>query len=149
MILLEKKIKFAKSKFGRIEFRYTEGFSDRGNGDEWILNKVDALLDGKEIGYLKINYIPKSIFSTKFRDILSFIVVQHGAYDLKKAMESGDTKEIIKKMSQLSSTYPTVDDILIKKGDVEDLKWWKKKYEELLEELNKKYGREFKGFVDY
>lgn len=150
----ESKIKYAKSKFGRIEFRFDVGMSNRGDGECWVENKVTAILDGKDIGYLKINYIPREKFNTNFKDILKFLVVQHGAMDLEDAIKSGNTYKIIVKMADLTGERHNLDTIM-KTGVDTDLKpiynleWWKKKYNELLDKLNKKYGKEFKKFEEY
>ena len=144
MILLEKRIKFAKSKFGRIEFKYDEGMSSRGDGTDWVENTVAALLDGKNIGHLSINYIPQSKFNAHYKDILKFIVVQHGADELGDAIKSGDTKQLIVKMANLTGTSHDLD---VKSNH--DLEWWKNKYFTILKKLESRYNKEFKRFKEY
>jgi len=62
MNLNEKKIKYAKSKLGRIEFKYSENMSTRGDGNTWAQSLVEAHLNGKKIGYLKMDYIADKKF---------------------------------------------------------------------------------------
>lgn len=153
MMLSEKKIKFAKSKYGRVEFRFEEGMSNRGDGKDWVEDKVTALLNGEEIGYLKINYIPKAKFNSNYKDILNFLVVQEGAYELGKAMKSGDTKQIIVKMADLIGERHNLD-VLAKTNTGTDLQpldvnWWMNKYSSLMKKLDARYGKEFKKFREY
>jgi hypothetical protein len=56
------KLKYAKSKLGRIEFHYSEGMSNRGDGKLWNKNMIEAYLNGERVGYLKMNYIKNDTF---------------------------------------------------------------------------------------
>jgi hypothetical protein len=145
-----KRIKHAKSKYGRLEFRYSEGMSDRGKKDQWILNRIDAILNGKSVGHLKINYITRAMFSTAFPDIIHFLAYARGESALILALKKSDSKEVVKAMSKLAGEHLSQSDFdKFKRMDDADLNWWIEKYNVLLKKLNKLYGKEQKKFYDY
>ena len=49
-----------KTKDGKkIRFKAQANFEDRGLNRGWILHKIDAYVDDRLAGYIKISYIPK------------------------------------------------------------------------------------------
>ncbi len=76
-----------------ITFKYidsSEGDKNRG----WQIDEVKAYLDGKEVGYLKLSYIPRERFEKYYPGILNFLTQVNGSGDLPHGYETTPWKEI-------------------------------------------------------
>jgi len=61
-----------------IEFElHQDSEADRKINNEWIIHKLVAKVNGEEAGYLKISYIPKERFDTKYPSLVNYLLKQY------------------------------------------------------------------------
>ncbi|MFA5489181.1 MAG: GNAT family N-acetyltransferase [Candidimonas sp.] len=85
-----------KTKNINIDFITTEDiYGDKNRG--WIVHKIQAIVDGKEIGYLKISYIPKERFDNHYKSIPDYLDKIEGRpiYPINGKIEIIDNKIIL------------------------------------------------------
>lgn len=153
MILRENKIKYAKSKYGRVQFVYTENNENyRTVNAGWKVDVVEAFLNNVKVGYLKISYVPKKEFEKHYSSILHYLNLK-GWVGLDRALKDIKTKgekEVVIILSSYMNEYPQVADLESRGAlDNVDPSWWHKKYEELYKKISERYGREYELFKEH
>ena len=59
-----------------IQFHYEENIGEENRG--WVVDKLSAFIDGEEVGYLKIEYIPAAKWEKWYKSPLDYMVHIHG-----------------------------------------------------------------------
>lgn len=65
-----------KTKLGNeIDFRIHERSPRHRDqlGRGWVVHRIEAIIDGEEVGYINISYIPEERFNQQFHSILQYI----------------------------------------------------------------------------
>jgi len=143
-------IKYVKSKFGRIRFEYKDD-ADKSINRGWVVDRVDAYLNDKPIGYLKISYVPDSEVKNTFPDVIHYIGADHkGHTQLRNALKSGDKKEITRALSKLEDPWDDWIENLESRGKLKymDEKWWNDQYNRLNNAVTKHFKKEYEGFLE-
>lgn len=142
----------AKSKWGEITFDYKEDTeSSRSVNPGWVVDKIFAKLDGKEIGFLKISYIPKKNMIKFYPDVLHYLNLR-GYSGIKDALEKGDKKEIARILSGYLTGQKVRNAEYLGKdesGNPLTDEWWEKQYQEHVEIAKKDFKREYQTFVEH
>jgi len=144
-------IKYAKSKFGRIRFEYKDN-SDTSINRGWVVDKVEAYLNDKPVGYLKIAYIPDEEVKRTFPDVIHYLGSDHkGNSQLRNAIKSGDKKEITRALSRIDDNWSDWIENLESRGTLKDMdeKWWNDQYKRLSKSVNRRYKKEFDRFMEH
>jgi len=143
-------IKYAKSKFGRIRFDYKDD-ADKSINRGWVVDRVDAYLDDKPVGYLKISYIPDSEVRDYLPDVIHYLGADHKGYsEIKNALKNKDKKSLTRALSRLQDPWSDWIENLESRGSLKhaDEKWWEDQYKRLSKEVNRKYKKEYEGFLE-
>jgi hypothetical protein len=75
---------------------------DRGPSDKgFVVHTVEAYIEGKQVGYLKISYIPKERFLKKFPTIWHWLARVGGRWGLLEPAEKRDLNELWSKAKWL------------------------------------------------
>lgn len=119
-----------KARPNNLTFKITED----SEGDEnrgWRVDKLEALIDGDVVGYLKMSWIPKERFEREYPDLLQYLAKINGKnkflpryspYDMNtqigriKAMfDDADWKEMDSKNPRLDTMTPAEAKVLEKR----------------------------------
>ncbi|MFA6233494.1 MAG: DUF5661 family protein [Bacteroidota bacterium] len=67
------------------------------NNRGWVVHLIEAFVDGKEVGYLKISYIPKAYFGSMYKSIWHYSAwIQGWGGDIIKFWEAGDIDNLLR-----------------------------------------------------
>lgn len=144
-MITEEKIKHANTKFGKIEFKYFPNYETTGLNKDWVGDKVVASLNGQEIGYLKIRYIPMDRMEKSYSTIFPYIAEYSSWYGIGEAFEKNDLSGLVAALGKY------VHDVELNKMRVVDIKnqdslWLKNKLAQLIKNIPKGMVKEYKKF---
>lgn len=118
-----------------IDIKYivdSEGNKNRG----WTVHKLEAFVDGKEVGYLKISYIPKERFKAHYPHIINYLGKIAGQGEFDRIKNDEDLFRALQ-LRRYIPLYPDEDSSnkeLIKQG---------------LKEVKNRYGKAFRQFKNF
>lgn len=79
-----------------IELKYKPFVEDRkGLNSMWDLHEITALIDGEEVGYVRVSYVPKE----RSPNIFEFASIQ-GQHSISRAYKSGDERKLATEISR-------------------------------------------------
>jgi len=62
-----------RTKAGQpITFKVTEDDPKGKLNEGWVLHRIDAFVDGRKVGYLKVSYIPRELFDRLFPNVWEY-----------------------------------------------------------------------------
>lgn len=160
-LILEQEF-FTKEK-QPIDFEIHEQSPDRGDRTNrgWVVHKIEARIDGKTAGYIKISYIPDKNFREEFPGIVQYVdkiigapfwpgkKYKHISSDpLQRSNDFNDYPLIAQVYGLLGQSSSFIDLLYeeLENLSEQELLELKKKYLNL---LWKEYGEKFKEFEDY
>lgn len=124
-------------------------------GRGWIVHRIEAFIEGKEVGYINISYIPKTRFEYEYPTLLQYLdkIEGRSAYPGKAYATDG-----VDYYSEIFDELPTEVQIHVLErmlhfngGEQEHLdeKGLIKRKQELMKELNRKFGQKFADFKEF
>jgi len=143
-------IKYAKSKFGRIRFEYKDA-ADKSVNKGWVVDMVNAYIDDKPIGYLKISYVPDSNVKDVFPDVIHYLGSEHKGFSkLRAALIKDDKKNITRALSQMQDPWSQWIENLESRGELKgmDQNWWDEQYKRLEKEVTERHKKDYEQFLD-
>lgn len=137
-----------------VTFEYIED-SEGDNNRGWQVDRLNALLDGKPVGYLKLSYIPKKRWKAHYPNILNFLSKIEGRsvlpYDYKDMDYHNIPLEELKKL--IVHAYLAVDAYPSHEEQVRlenlPLNEVISEYEKIEKIANKNYSHKFKQSKNY
>lgn len=144
-LILEEKPATAQTKLGTIQLQYLDNYEERGLNKEWTCDIVKAFLNGQELGYLKISYIPNERMERLFPDPVHYMAHLGGWVGLDDALETGDKKKIALSISRYVDINLNNQESSGQLKD-KDSKWWDEKCNALMADVNstKRYFRQWR-----
>jgi hypothetical protein len=128
----------AQSKFGIVEFKYLDDVKENMNPG-WRLDVVEAHVNRKKVGYLKISYVPRRQFKEVYPDTLHYMYILSG---WGHKQNFSDIKGLTKSLSF------RLNHVEIKEQGQTD-EWWAEKYHSLVAQLEKYYKKQYVEFLNY
>lgn len=150
MKLLEKRIKYAKSKFGRISFKYTDNVKDDHTSslnEEWTSDLVEAFLNEDKIGYCYVRYLTPENFKKYIENDILYYVSQYTGKIPGYTYNKGNIPELVKQMSMAIDPWTEWIPNKIYNGELPSdlpVSWWETKYKKYKEKLKIKFWKEIK-----
>jgi len=128
-----------------------EGDKNRG----WQIDEIKAIIDGKEVGYLKISYIPKERFKTHYPNILTYLRKMKGISVLPYGYDNVDYHDIPPEIlkGNLEHAYLAI----VRGWDMEEFERLRNlpldqvipEYEKFEKIAQNRHGRQFREFKHY
>ncbi|KKM90777.1 hypothetical protein LCGC14_1235280 [marine sediment metagenome] len=125
---------------------------DKNRG--WKIDKLTAYVDGKDVGYIKIENIPKERYEQYYPTIVNYVSQISGTHILPigkghlhwKELETEDLRRSVKTAywAILHKDYSVNEEF--KKLPREDLE---KMMDDIILPIKKRYGKQYKEFVDH
>lgn len=115
----------------KLNFIYEKDILENGHHikEPWIVNQLTAFLDGQEVGYLKISYIPKKKCQEYWSDIWDFIGTECGVCGLDKC------KTTEERYKYLFDRYYCQKDLVTNKEKLKEINIWASKYQKRFDDL--------------
>lgn len=125
-----------------------------GDNRGWIVHKITAYVGSKEVGYVKMEYIPEERYKQYYPTIVNYVSQIAGTHILPigkghlhwKELETEDLRKSVKTAywAVLHKDYSM--DQEFKKLPREDLE---KMMQDVILPIKKRYGKQYKEFVDH
>lgn len=126
-----------------ITFKYREDIEGENRGFQ--VNMLEAFVGGKNVGYLKIGYIPRKKFNKFYPNIFYYLGHIKGECGVIEAYESNDSRELLEKLIRIVENWNRAADKIreLESLDKRELESLIKHY---MKEVKKKHGKQFDEF---
>lgn len=137
-----------------VKFKYfedVEGDNNRG----WQVDQIEAFLNGENVGYIKLSWIPRERFNQRYHSVIDYVDNIEGSnfrpYSYRDVrIENIPIDELRKNMFYAASTARGY----VSSEEQESYKTMSNKevfdyYQELIKDLNKRYSKKFKEFEQW